>query len=422
MRPDHQTTADKWATPGGQAAIIAAEAAHTSGVYPKRPLAIVRGLGARVWDSEGQAYIDCTGGQGAANLGHAHPAVVRAVSEQAARLISCPEIFYNDQRARLLKRLVAAAPAGLDRVFLCNSGTEAVEAALKFARLSTGRSEVVAAMKGFHGRTLGALSATWARAYREPFEPLVPGFRHVRFNDLAALEAEVSSRTAAVLLEVVQGEGGVYAADPGYLEEALRLCEQRGALLILDEVQTGYGRTGRMFACEHYDIRPDLMCIAKSMAGGLPMGACLIGPRVGPLPPMAHGSTFGGNPLACAAALATLDVLQAEALPRRAARLGYYLLDRLRTLRSPLIRQVRGLGLMVGIELKVKVTPVLQRLQVPAPVGADRARLGILALPAGSTVLRLLPPLVIERADLDIVVDAIARVLEEVARGEEGVR
>lgn len=420
MTPHGHPMTSKWTNSGGQAVILAAEAAHTSGVYPKRPLAIVRGVGARVWDSEGHEYIDCTGGQGAANLGHAHPAVVRAVSEQAARLISCPEIFYNDQRARLLERLVAAAPAGLDRVFLCNSGTEAVEAALKFARLSTGRPEIVAAMHGFHGRTMGALSATWARAYRQPFEPLVPGFRHVRFNDLPALEATVSERTAAVLLEVVQGEGGVHIAAPGYLGGALRLCDERGALLILDEVQTGYGRTGRMFACEHDDIRPDLMCLAKSMAGGLPMGACLIGPRVGPLPPMAHGSTFGGNPLACAAALATLEVLQAEDLPRRAARLGYYLLDRLRALRSPLIRQVRGLGLLVGVELKVKVTPVLQRLQAPRPAGGGHTRPGILALPAGTTVLRLLPPLVIERADLDIVVEAIERVLDEVAGGEEG--
>jgi len=388
--------------PEGQAEIIERESGHTSGVYPKRPLAIVRGAGARVWDADGREYVDCVGGQGAANLGHAHPAIVRAVSEQARRLISCPEIFYNDQRAMLLERLAAVAPSGLERAFLCNSGAEAVEAALKFARLSTGRSQVVAAMRGFHGRTMGALSATWARAYREPFEPLVPGFRHVPYNDLLAMQEAISGETAAVILEVVQGEGGVHPAEPGYLSGVQSLCEERGALLILDEIQTGYGRTGKMFASEHHGVRPDLLLVAKSMAGGLPMGACLIGPRVGSLPPMAHGSTFGGNPLACAAALATLDAMSSDDLPGRAARLGKYVTGKLEGIRSPAVRQVRGLGLMIGIELKVKVTPVLQALQAA----------GVLALPAGSTVLRLLPPLVIEREDLDRVVEAIAVALE----------
>jgi acetylornithine/LysW-gamma-L-lysine aminotransferase len=380
---------------------MAAEGAHTSGVYPKRPLALVRGQGARVWDAEGREYIDCAGGQGAANLGHAHPAIVQALTEQAARLISCPEIFYNDQRGRFLEKLVAVAPAGLDRVFLCNSGTEAVEAAFKFARMSTGRSRLVAATRGFHGRTLGALSATWARAYREPFEPLVPGFCHAPFNDLGALKETISSETAGVILEVVQGEGGVHLADASYLQGAQELCEKYGALLIVDEVQTGYGRTGTMFACEHHGIRPDLMCIAKSMAGGVPMGACLIGPRVPPLALLSHGSTFGGNPLACAAAIATLDVMQQEDLPGRAARLGQQLLDRLRTLKAPAIRQVRGLGLLVGIDLRIKVTPILQSLQA----------MGVLALPASSTVLHLLPPLVIEEADLERVVEAIGLAL-----------
>jgi acetylornithine/LysW-gamma-L-lysine aminotransferase len=385
-----------------QAAIIELEGNHTSGVYPKRPLAIVRGEGAHLWDADGHEYIDCVGGQGAANLGHAHPAIRAALAEQAGRLISCPEIFYNDRRAELLDGLARVAPAGMGRAFLCNSGAEAVETAIKFARLSTGRTGVVATMRGFHGRTMGALSATWNREYREPFEPLVPGFSHVPYNDLAALERAVTGQTAAVLLEAVQGEGGVHPAEPGYLQGAQELCRQRGTRLIVDEVQTGYGRTGRFFACEHYHVEPDLLAVAKSMAGGLPMGACLVGPRVGPLAPMAHGSTFGGNPLACAAALATLQVMAEEDLPGRAARLGGYLLDRLCRLDSPVIRQVRGLGLLVGIELKTKVTPVLQELQSR----------GVLALPAGATVLRLLPPLVIEQSDLDRVVEAIAGTLE----------
>ncbi len=189
--------------------ILTLESAHTSGVYPKRPIAIVRGQGARLWDADGNAYIDCVGGQGAANLGHAHPAITAAISQQAAQLIACPEIFYNDRRAELLSALAQAAPAGLERAFLCNSGAEAVEAAIKFARLSTGRPQIVACMRGFHGRTLGALSATWEPKYRQPFEPLLPGFVHTPYNDLAALALAVGDDTAAVLLEVVQGEGVV---------------------------------------------------------------------------------------------------------------------------------------------------------------------------------------------------------------------
>jgi len=397
---------------------MALEARHTSGVYPKRPLVIVRGAGARVWDAEGREYIDCVAGQGAANLGHAHPAIVEAISRQAAALISCPEIFYNDQRARLLERLAAVAPTGPEtRVFLCNSGAEANEAAFKFARLSTGRIGIVAAMRSFHGRTFGALSATWNKEYRQPFEPLVPGFSHVPYNDIPALEAAVGDDTAAVILEVVQGEGGVHPGTAAYLQRAQELCRERGALLILDEVQTGYGRTGKLFACQHHGLTPDLMTIAKSMAGGLPMAACLIGPRVQNIRPLTHGSTFGGNPLACAAALAVLEVMTAahvpgisqsawhvnETLPDRAARLGEYLLGRLRRIESPLIREVRGLGLLVGVDLRVKVTPILQKLQA----------LGVLALPAGATVLRLLPPLVIAEEDLERVADAIEQVLLE---------
>ena len=381
--------------------IMAMETAHTSGVYPKRPLVIVRGQGARLWDAEGREYIDCVGGQGSANLGHSHPDVLRALQVQSEKLVSCPEIFYNDRRAELLAALARVAPGQLERAFLCNSGAEAVEAALKFARVATGRAGVIAANRGFHGRTFGALSATWKRDYREPFQPLVPGFTHVPYNDVAALDLAVSDETAAVLLEPVQGEGGVYPAEPAYLRAALDICRRRGSMLILDEIQTGYGRTGSMFACEQANVTPDMLVIAKSMAGGLPMGACLLGPRVGQLPVLSHGSTFGGNPLVCAAALATLQVLERDDLAGRARILGERARARLAAIPSPLIRQVRGMGLLIGVELKAKVTPVLQRLQAA----------GILALPAGSTVLRLLPPLVIGEEDLDRVVDSLAAVL-----------
>jgi acetylornithine/LysW-gamma-L-lysine aminotransferase len=257
-------------------------------------------------------------------------------------------------------------------------------------------------MRGFHGRTMGALSATWNKTYREPFEPLVPGYSHVPYNNIEALDAAVTLDTAAVLLEVVQGEGGVLPGDGEYLRAARRITQERGALLIIDEVQTGLGRTGKMFAIQHYDLTPDLLCMAKSLAGGLPMGATLIGPAVQNLGPGLHGSTFGGNPLACAAALAVLGVMKRDRLPEQAAEKGEYLMGRLREIQSPLIREVRGLGLMVGIELKKKVAPYLQAM-------AER---GVIALPAGLTVIRLLPPLVISYEQLDRGVAVIAEVLE----------
>jgi acetylornithine/succinyldiaminopimelate/putrescine aminotransferase len=261
-------------------AIIQLENRFTSGAYPKRSVAIVRGEGARLWDADGRAYIDCASGQGVALLGHARPEVAAAIAEQAARLITCPEIFYNDQRARLLERLIGLAPAGLTHAFLCNSGAEAVEGAIKFARLATGRPNIVAAMRGFHGRTLGALSATWEKKYREPFEPLVPGFSHVPYDNLERLAAAVDGQTAAVVLEVVQGEGGVRPASREFLLGARAVCDRAGALLIIDEVQTGFGRTGRWFAVQHHDLRPDLMALAKGMAGGVPMGAVLMSDAV----------------------------------------------------------------------------------------------------------------------------------------------
>jgi acetylornithine/LysW-gamma-L-lysine aminotransferase len=375
------------------------ENAHTSGVYPKRPLTIVRGEGAYLFDDAGNRYIDCVGGQGAANMGHAHPAIVAAIQEQAGILMSCPEIFYNDKRATLLDKLTALA--GLRRAYLCNSGTEAVEAALKFAKLATGRKEIIATKRGFHGRTMGALSATWEPKYREPFQPLVPNYTHIAYNDLAAADAAITDQTAAIIVEPVQGEGGVHPAQADYLRGLQKLCRERGALFILDEIQTGFGRTGKLFAYQHYSLEPDLMAVAKSIAGGLPFGACLIGDRVGELQPMTHGATFGGNPLMCAAAIAALDVLVNEDLAGRAAALGGWMLERLADLPTDKVREVRGLGLIIGIELRSKVTPILKALQEQ----------GVLALPAGATVLRLLPPLVISQQDLELVAQAIEKVL-----------
>ncbi len=380
------------------------EARHSSGVYAKRPVTFIRGAGAQLYDEQGRAYIDCAAGIGVANVGHCHPAVVAALQAQAAALLVCPEMFHNDQRAALQAELLALLPASFTRVFLANSGTEAVEAALKFARATTGRSAVVAAMRGFHGRTLGALSATWEQHYRAPFAPLVPEFAHVPFNNSAALVATVGPQTAAVLLEVVQGEGGVRPADAAFLATARRLCSEHGALLILDEVQTGMGRTGRMFAFEHYGVEPDILCLAKGLGGGVPIGAALLSERVGALAVGWHGSTFGGNPLACAAARASIQVLCDEQLAAAAARKGAWLLAQLQQLDAPVIREVRGLGLMIGVELRTKVAPLLRTLQEEH---------GVIALNAGKTVLRLLPPLVISAAELQQVTAALRAVLTE---------
>jgi acetylornithine/LysW-gamma-L-lysine aminotransferase len=376
------------------------ESNHSSAVYTKHPIAFVRGEGARLWDLDGGEYIDCMAGHGVANLGHAHPKIAAAISDQARELLTCPETYYNDRRAAAMEKLGSLVP-GMKRVFLCNSGTEAVEAALKFARLSTGRTQIVAAMRGFHGRTMGSLSATWNKRYREPFEPLVPGFEHIPYNNCEALEKTINAATAAVLLEVVQGEGGVHLAGAGYLESAKELCRQWGALLIIDEVQTGFGRTGKTLAIEHSGVTPDLLCLAKSIAGGVPMGAVLIGPKVQNLSPGMHASTFGGNPLACAACLAAFEVMEEERLPEQAAEKGAALLAGLREIQSPLIREVRGLGLMIGVELKKKVAPYLQGM-------ADR---GVIALPAGLSVVRLLPPLVITEEQIDRVLEVMAEVL-----------
>ena len=371
------------------------------GVYQKRDLVIVRGEGAVVWDDAGREYVDCVAGIGVANVGHCHPAVVAAVQTQAARLITCNELFYNDARAQCLERLDRITPEGINRFFLCNSGTEAVEGAIKFARMATGRKHVVAAMRGYHGKTLGSLSATWERKYKEPFAPLVPDFSHVPYNNIAEFEKAIDEQTAAVILESVQGEGGVRPASADFLRAIRTACDQTGALLIIDEIQTGFGRTGRLFACEHFGVLPDIITMAKGIAGGVPMGAIGIDRRVGEIEKQSHTSTFGGNPLACAAAVAAIDVLTGEDLPGRAADTGAYFMGRLREIKSARIREVRGLGLMIGIEMKDKAGPIAQALMQE----------GVLALLAGTTVLRFLPPLVITREQVDRVVESLTRVL-----------
>ena len=380
---------------------VGREDAHTSGLYTKRPLAIVRGDGALLYDEDGREYIDCVGGQGSANLGHGNVAVADAIATQARTLASCTELFYNDRRAELYDVLASLLPASLDRMFLCNSGTEAVEGALKFARAATKRAGVVATMRGFHGKTMGALSATWGPEYRDVFGPLVPGFSHVPFNRPEALGAAITTETAVFIVELVQGEGGVRPATREFVAEAARVCRERGALLVFDEVQTGFCRTGTMFALEQFDVVPDILCVAKSIAGGVPMGAIAFSRAVGDLPKRSHSSTFGGNPLACAAAIAAIGEMRRLDLATRARERGAQLLDGLRAIRSDKVREVRGLGLLAGIELKENAGPTLKALQAE----------GVLALGAGPTVVRYLPPLVISAAQIDRVLVATAKAL-----------
>jgi acetylornithine/LysW-gamma-L-lysine aminotransferase len=356
-----------------------------------------------LWDEDGKVYIDCIGGMGVASVGHAHPKVAKAIAEQAQTLITCHELLYNDRRAHLLEKLARVTPPGLDRFFLCNSGTEAIEGAIKFARMSTGKSGIVATMRGYHGRTMGSLSATWAPKSEEHFGPLPGWFQHVAYNKLDALEEILDNDdTAAVMLEVVQGEGGVRPASAEYLQGVQQLCRERDVLFIVDEVQTGFGRTGAFFACEHYGLEPDMMTMAKAIAGGVPMGALAIGPRVQTIHKGTHSSTFGGNPLACAAACAVIEIMQEERLPERAAEVGAYFKEKLEAMDSKKVREVRGLGLLLGVELKTKVGPLLRELM----------HRGVLVAAAGTTVLRFLPPLVITTEDVDTVVEQVADVLQ----------
>jgi acetylornithine/LysW-gamma-L-lysine aminotransferase len=375
---------------------------HTSGAYFKRPLTVVRGEGCTVWDDEGNAYYDMTSGQGVAALGHSHQAVVEAIVAQAQNLITLPEIFYNDQRARFYELLSSVTPGDLNRFFLCNSGAEAIEGALKVAHLLTGRNGVVATKRGFHGRTLGALALTWDKKYREPFSDWQLAAEHITYDDLDAAQTAITSETAAVVVEVVQGEGGVHPATIPYLQGLRDICDRRGALLIVDEIQTGFGRTGRWFAFEHADILPDIVAMGKAVGGGVPMGVVAWRDSHGQIPAGSHGSTFGGNPLACAAAIATITTLRDTNILPHVTETGDWLLQELRNRELSGVREIRGLGFMIGVELRNRVTPVLKDLQSA----------GVLALPAGSNVLRLLPPLICQRQDLEIVVQTIQDVLD----------
>lgn len=388
-------------TAGAAADVLALEARHGSTLF-EPSVVLERGDGAVVYDESGREYLDCAAGIGVASVGHGNARVARAIADQAARLLVCPPSHGNRVRAEFVRRLCQLAGPPLSRVFLSNSGSEANEAAIKWARVATGRRKLVAATRSFAGRTLGALSVTSNAGYRRPFEPLDPDVTFVPFDDAEALEAAVDDATAAVVLEPVQGEGGVRPASREYLEHARRLTRDRGALLVLDEVQCGVGRTGTFLAAHGYGVQADVVTLAKGLAGGVPIGATLMTDAVaGAMPRGGHGSTFGGNPLACAAGTAVLDELRDRDLMAHAARMGERLLRGLNGIESRHVREVRGVGLMVGMELRRRAAPF---------VGALRQR-GLLTAPAGPNVVRFLPPLVITAEQVDAVVALVAEVL-----------
>jgi predicted acetylornithine/succinylornithine family transaminase len=373
----------------------------------EREITLVSGKGARLRDSAGNEYLDFAAGIAVNGFGYGDRAIVKAIAEQAKKLIHVSNLFHTEPAARLADRLAAAAFPS--KVFFCNSGTEAFEAAMKFARRigrESGRFEYVCFERSFHGRTMGALSATFTAKYREPFEPLVPGVRFVPWGNLAAVEEATGDQTAAIMLEPIQGEGGVRPATPEFLKGVEKIARAKGALVVFDEVQCGLGRTGKMFAHQHAGVVPDIMTLAKPLGGGLPMGAVLLRDSlVHHLHVGDHGSTFGGNPVAAAAALAVLDRLESPGFLEGIARNGDALLRGLKKLaraHKKAIAEVRGMGLMVGVEFHGEAAPVLRGL---------RER-GILATKTGDNVLRLLPPLVVKRADIKVFLAALSSVLE----------
>lgn len=380
---------------------VAAERDHQIPLYAQRGLTIVRGEGAYLFDDTGRRYLDAMSNYGVAVLGHADPAFAAALTDQLTTLTTCHQSFTSDVRAELLLAIQEIAPAGLTRTFLSNSGAEAVEAALKFAIVATGKHRIVAARRGYHGRTLGALSATADPKYRAPFEPLPLPATHVAFDDAGALAAALDDETAAVILEPVQGEAGIYPADDAYLRAVRTLCDERGVLLIMDEIQSGF-RTGAWWASSHAGVVPDIMVTAKALANGFPIGLTLVTEAISEkVPAGAHGSTFAGNPLAARAALATLQRFRDLDLLQRSVTTGAALMSGLRALDSPKVREVRGRGLMIGIELKQRVTPTLKGMQ-------ER---GVLVLPAGPLTFRVLPPLIWEQPQVDEFLAVFAEVV-----------
>ncbi len=373
-------------------------------IYQRFPVTIERGLGSHVWDADGKEYIDCMGGYGVALVGHCNPRVVKAIKSQIEKIITVHSSLYNKTREEFLENLIKVAPKGLDQVYLNNSGTEAVEAAIKFARKFTGRKGMVAMNGSYHGKSFGSLSVTFNPKYRKSFEPLLDDVTFSPFGDVDALRNTITSDTAFVILEPIQGESGIHVAPDGFLQEVRKICNEKGALLIFDEIQAGLGRTGKLWASQHWETVPDVMCLAKGIAGGVPMGATLVRSEV--LAAISKGeqsSTFGGNPLSCAAGVATIQALTQDGLVANAEKMGKIFREGLERLQEKhkIIREIRGKGLMIGVEMKFDVRDIL----------FDGIANNLLLLYSGKNILRLLPPLVISESDIDKTLETLDNIL-----------
>ena len=381
-------------------------------LYQRFPVTIEKGLGSHVWDADGKEYIDCMGGYGVALVGHRNERVVNAIKTQLDKIITVHSSLYNKTREDFLERLIKVAPKGLSQVHLNNSGAEAIEAAVKFARKFTGKKGMVAMRGSYHGKSMGALSLTFNPKYRKSFQPLVEQVSFSPFGDVDALRETINDDTAFVIMEPIQGESGIHVAPDGFLQDVRKVCDEKGILLIFDEIQAGLGRTGRMWASEHWNTTPDIMCLAKGIAGGVPMGATLVRPDIlACITKGEHSSTFGGNPLSCAAGSATLQALTEDGLITNAETIGAKFFEGLKKLQEKhkIIREVRGKGLMIGIELKFEVKDILME-------GIEK---GVLLLYSGRNILRLLPPLVISEQDIEKVLDTLDLLLtnEEKRKG-----
>ncbi|MGB3907130.1 MAG: acetylornithine transaminase [Methanomethylovorans sp.] len=370
------------------------DAAHVMQTYGRQPVALVSGKGAVVSDVNGMEYIDCVAGIAVNNVGHCHPKVVEAIKSQAEKLIHVSNLYYTEVQANLAEELVKLT--GMERAFFCNSGAEAVEAAMKLARTTTGKTDFIAAERSFHGRTMGSLSVTYKEMYRTPFRPLVQEEIFVPYDNADAMAEAITEKTAAIIIEPIQGEGGIHVPSGSYLQEVRSICDEHGILLIFDEVQTGFGRTGKWFCKDHSGIQPDIMCMAKAMGGGFPMGG-IVAKKGITFNKGQHASTFGGNPLACAAALGSITAIKEDGLLEHTTEIGKYFMDKLREADIPGFKEVRGLGLMIGLELERNCTEIV-----------DHARKhGVLLNNTSETVIRLAPPLVITKDQIDRVVEVI---------------
>ncbi len=385
---------------------------YIASTYRRQPLAIVKGRGMFVEDIQGKRYLDFVGGIAVCSLGYCHPALVKAISTQAKKLMHTSNLYYIQQQAELAALLARVVPKGINKFFFCNSGTEAIEGAFKLAIKHTKRQRIITMQGSFHGRTAASVGATWKSSYREPFEALIPKiFDFVPFNDLAAVERAMGEQTAAVIVEAIQGEGGVNLPSNDYLPGLRKLCDEHGVLLICDEVQTGMGRTGKWFACEHWSVEPDELTMAKALGGGFPIGCLSARAEVmESFSPGDHASTFGGNPLACAAAKSVIKTMMKLKLPQRATKIGEYFKKRLNELadKHECVQEVRGLGLMLAMELSTK--------QIADTTLVKARERGFLINCTADKVLRFVPPLIVEREHVDRLIEALDSIFVEVEK------